>query len=223
MSYYSSMKFRDALGEVASIAQSQWGLVTSGQAHRVGLDNMTLSRLCERGSLVRVAHGVYRVAGAPIDQWEALRAEWLHTSSDTFAFERLAQSIPSAVVSGETAAALHRMGSFRALTIEFTTAERKQTQRPGVRFRARTLQTQDVDIQEGLPVTTREKTLADLVSARQDWSLLAEAVTDAVAHYPLNWARLAELFAPLASRNGYPRGDGNALLGRVLEMTGVER
>lgn len=216
------MKSRDALAKVADIAQSQWGLITSGQTHRVGLDYMTLSRLCDRGSLLRLSHGIYRVAGAPIDQWEALRVEWLRTDPDMFAYERLAQPVPSAVVSGETAASMHHMGSFQVLTMEFTTAERKQTQRPGVRFRARAVQPQDIDLKENLPVTSREKTLADLIAQRQDWSIVAEAMTDANAHSPVNWARLSDLLAPLASRNGHRIGDGDALLQRLLKMTDIK-
>lgn len=61
------------LGRVADIAQEQWGLVTRRQADLAGVPRTTLERLTAPGSaLERVAHGVYRLMGAPIPDHQEL-------------------------------------------------------------------------------------------------------------------------------------------------------
>ncbi|WP_372341116.1 type IV toxin-antitoxin system AbiEi family antitoxin domain-containing protein, partial [Escherichia coli] len=49
------------LGELAS---QRWGLVTTAQALEAGVARPTLTRLANSGALIRVARGVYRLAGA---------------------------------------------------------------------------------------------------------------------------------------------------------------
>jgi len=68
------MKQRQAKREVAALTEAQWGLVTAAQALERGVSHLNLSRLADSGELVRLTHGVYRDAGAPVDRFEALRA-----------------------------------------------------------------------------------------------------------------------------------------------------
>lgn len=67
-------------------------------------------------------------------------------------------------------------------------------------------------ITHGLPVTTIERTVTDLVEARTDLSLVADVVRDAAQTRRLDTNRLKELLGPLAARNGLRKGDGAALL-----------
>ena len=62
------------LGDVAA---EQWGLVTTAQARALGVPAQAMARLTERGSLERMTHGVYRVAGAPAEPLDSLRVAWL--------------------------------------------------------------------------------------------------------------------------------------------------
>ncbi len=61
----------------AEVAEDQWGLVTRAQALAVGVLRATFARLVAAGALVRVAHGVYRVAGGPDPGHLDVRAAWL--------------------------------------------------------------------------------------------------------------------------------------------------
>lgn len=40
--------------------------------------SLDVSRLADSGHLIRIAHGVYMVAGAPGGEFDDLRAAWLH-------------------------------------------------------------------------------------------------------------------------------------------------
>lgn len=216
------MKARDALRVLAEVTEAQWGMVTSAQARARGVSPMNLTRLTEAGDLTRLAHGVYRDAGTPSEEHEQLRAAWLAVDPAKLAFDRLDERPRGAVVSGESAAGLHGIGDLRAMSSEFTTPTRKQTQRPDVRYRTRVLPDEDVVIRDGLPVTTRERTIADLVEDLQDLSIVADALRDAARQSRLDTDRLAELLAPLAGRNGHHKGDGHALFNELVQIAGID-
>lgn len=216
------MKAREALQVLAEVMESQWGMVTSAQARVRGVSLMNLTRLTESGDLVRLAHGVYRSASAPSEEHEDLRAAWLAADPQRLAFERIAENPGSVVVSGESAARVHGIGDLRALVSEFTTPMRKQTQRQDVHYRMRVLPDQDVIVRVGLPVTTPERTIVDLVENREDLSLVAAALRDADRQFHLDMSRLEDLLAPLAARNGHRKGDGGALLDELLQIAGID-
>lgn len=216
------MKSRDSLRALAEVTESQWGMVTSAQAGARGISHMNLTRLTESGSLTRLAQGVYRDSGAPSSDHEDLRAAWLAIEPKKLAYERLNEQPRTAVVSGESASRLHAVGDLRAMKSEFTTATRKQTQRTDVRYRTRSLPEQDVTVRDGLPVTTRERTIADLVEDRQDLSLVGGALRDAARGSSLDLDRLGELLSPLAERNGHRKGDGDAFLEELLQIAGID-
>lgn len=206
---------------LAEVSESQWGMITSAQAAARGVSHMNLTRLAESGDLARVSRGVYRDAGAPSDEYEALRAAWLASDPVKLAYERVAEIPAGVVVSGESAAKLHGIGDLRAMRSEFTTPVRKQTQRSEVHYRTRVLGGRDVTMREGLPVTTIERTIADLVEDRNDLSIIGNALRDGARQFRLDVGRLTELLAPLAERNGHGKGDGEALLEQLLRLGGI--
>ena len=216
------MKQSEALLALDELVAAQWGLVTSAQAKAAGVMPMTLSRLARSGHLVRVAHGVYRGGGAPAPQHEELRAAWLAAEPGLPAWQRLQHRPWTPVISGMSAAAVHGIGDFRPSTMELSAPERRQTQRDDLRYRSRELPSDDIALVEGLPVTTRERTIADLVEARQDLTTVAAALKDAAGRSALDSRRLVELLSPLAARNGHETGDGAALLDELLELAGLD-
>jgi len=216
------MQTREALRVLAEVTEPQWGMVTSAQANARGVSHMNLTRLTDSGDLIRLAHGVYRDAGAPAAEHEELRAAWLAIDPARLAYERLRDRPMNAVVSGESAARLHSIGDLRAMKSEFTTRARKQTQRPDLRYRTRVLPDEDVTVREGLPVTTRERTIADLVEDRHDLSIVSDALRDAASQSRLDTKRFTELLGPLAERNGHRKGDGEALLDELLQIAGID-
>ena len=216
------MKSRVALQQLAEVTESQWGMVTTAQARAQGIDHMTLKRLNDDGHLIRLIHGVYRSAGAPGAEHEELRAAWLAAEPRRLALERLHDNRPGIVVSGESAARLHGIGDLRATRSEFTSPTRRQSQRLDVRYRTRNLPREDITVRDGLPATTRERTIADLVEDRQDLSTVADALRDATRQSVLDTERLTELLAPLARRNGCAAGDGAALLEKLAQSAGID-
>ncbi len=216
------MKAREALRVLAGLSASQWGLVTTAQAVAHGLSRLDLARLADAGQLIRLSNGVYRDAGAPSDEYEELRAAWLATDPGRLAEARLGEGAAGVVVSGTSAAWLHDIGDLRTDQHEFTASVRRQSQRAEIHYRQRVLDPIDVTLVGGLPATTRERTIADLVEARVDLSLIADALGDAARAGQIDRDRLAELLKPLAARNGLRRGDGAALLNRLTEIAGLD-
>lgn len=216
------MKSSAALRVLAELSASQWGMVTTAQAAEHGVQRLDLSRLAKAGHLERLAHGVYRDAGAPSDEYESLRAAWLAAEPSRTAEARLRDLVGGIVVMGESAASLHGVGDLPADRQEFSTPVRRQTQRAEVSYRQRQLNPDDVTITHGLPVTTIERNIADLVEARTDLSLVADVLRDAVRVRNLDTGRLSDLLSPLAARNGLRKSDGAALLDRLTALAGLD-
>ncbi|MDX2376499.1 type IV toxin-antitoxin system AbiEi family antitoxin domain-containing protein [Microbacterium sp. LRZ72] len=217
------MKARNALRELAEMSAPQWGMVTSAQAAARGVTRLDLSRLTESGDLVRLAHGVYKDAGAPSGAHLDVRAGWLSSEPARLASDRLADGHRGVVVSGQTAAWLHDIGDLRSNRTELTSPVRRQTQRADLHYRRRDLPEEDVTVRDGLPVTTLERTIADLVEDRTDLSVVADALRDASRKSELDLGLLANRLAPLAERNGHRKGDGVALLDKLLVIAGLDR
>lgn len=137
--------------------------------------------------------------------------------------DRLGENQPTAVVSGESATKLHRIGDLRATRSEFTTPSRKQTQRAGVRHRNAVLPSQDVMIIEGLPATTRERAIADLVEDKYDLSVISDVLRDAARWSNLDTERLIQLLHPLVKKNGHREGNGAALLNQLMQIAGIDQ
>src|ERR1700730_12699689 len=99
------MSRQSPLPRLQELAQEQWGLVTRRQIQDAGIGSTTVDRLTSpRGSLERVASGVYRLAAAPIPDHLDLRAAWLQLATDIPAWTRTADQ---GVVSHRSAASLY--------------------------------------------------------------------------------------------------------------------
>lgn len=216
------MKATFALRELGGVTASQWGMVTAAQAASLGVSRLALARLADAGHLYRLTHGVYRDAGAPATSLDDLRAAWLAAEPAMLAEARLADGPDGIVVGGASAAFLHGIGDLGAGRHDFVSRRRRQSRRPEIRYRQRTLEPPDVTIVAGLPVMTIERTIADLVDDVGDLSLTADALRDASRGGPLDTGRLEHLLAPLAARAGLNAGDGAALLACLESAAGID-
>jgi predicted transcriptional regulator of viral defense system len=204
------MRALEVLESLELLGSSQWGLVTTAQAaHEAGVSKMQLSRLVDRGTVQRVRHGVYALPSADTGPLQGLRAAWLATGSQPVGDQ------PLAVVSGESAAAVHGLGDLLPAKYEFSTAARRQTTQPDTRYRKRDLPDEDVTWVNGLPVTTVARTVKDLATGGTDFDHLAVAVRDAVATTDVASDALVQALEPAAERFRSP--DGNALLVAALK------
>ncbi len=205
---------------LADLAEEQWGQFTAAQATEIGVPRQTLTRLAKQGSLEHMAHGVYRMTGAPTTTHDRLRAAWLATEPDKKAATRLRETQPI-VVSHRSAAVLRDLGDLDADRFEFSTPIRKQSRRDDVQFYKKTLDNDQWDIVEGLPVTTGERTITDLAAARIDGGHLAGVVRDALTRDLVRVPDLTIALRPYAHLYGAQLGGGDALLRNLLGQSGI--
>lgn len=190
-------------------------MVTTAQADARGISRLQLSRLAELGHLERIGHGLYRDAGTPPDRFDAIKAAWLSISPRLTAQERLDRTPAETVASGSTATYLLGLGDLVPEPYQFTVPSRRQTQRNELTFRIRQLPEQSITVSEGLPVTTPEQTIADLVDEGLDRSLIADVLADTSI---IDTDKLVELLTPLAKRNGFKRDDGMAFYAELERL-----
>lgn len=204
------------LARLTETAEDQWGLITRQQALGAGVSRRTMERLTAEGSVLRkVAHGVYRLTGAPQPDREGLRAAWLQLAPAVPGWARKAEQ---GVVSHRSAAAMYGVGDLPEERFEFTVARRHQSRRPDVRLHHRKLADAEWIVLRGLPVTRPARIASDLLRDREDPAAVAQIVGDALASAYEHPGALTDALSPHASAFGLPRGDGLALLRWLLDL-----
>ena len=205
------------LVRLGSVAERRWGLVTTAQAEDAGVSRKQLARMASAGAIERVAHGVYRMAGAPPQDHEAIYATWLALGGATGS--RTETAVAPVVAAGVTAAVVHGIGDFLPDRFDFIVPARKGTRLPGVRLRVRRLTRDEVIPVGGLPALTVERAIADLIEIGTDLSLVAGAVRDAVrAGKLVAPERLVSYLGPVAARR---RSDARSLASDLFELAGM--
>lgn len=216
------MKANDALRKLAEVTSGQWGMVTTAQASTFGVTRLMLSRLAEARHIERLTHGVYKDAGAPDSEFDALRAAWLSVEPKRLAEDRVSDAAGGAVVASTSAAFLHGVGDAWAGRHEFVAPVRRQSQRKDIRFRQRDIEDRDITLLHGLPTMRIERMLADLLEDLGDQSLVADTLNAAMKKYVVDLDRLSELLSPLAERNGFKKDDGSALVNKLAGSVGLD-
>lgn len=191
---------------VLKLASDQGGLLTTQQAKRHGISRLSLSRLAEQGMIERVAQGVYSTIEGAMNPHAGLRAAWLSLEPHLFAFERLDAGPQGFSVTHRSAAELHGLGQLIPDKLEFVSTVQKRTRREDVRLRRRSVSDADITLVKGLPCTTVEKTIADLIESNEDLSLVADTFADGAKLNMVDFDHLSRLLEPLAKRNGYQSG-----------------
>jgi predicted transcriptional regulator of viral defense system len=192
------------------------GLITTAQAQKAGVSRKQLSRMASAGAIERVAQGVYRMAGAPPQDHQAIYATWLTLGGATA--PRTRAGVASIVAVGITAAIIHDIDDYFLDGFDFVVPARKGTRLPGVRLRIQQLTRAEVIPVDGLPTLTVERTIADLIELGTDLSLVADAVRDAVrADKLVAPYRLSTFLDPIAARR---RSVGRSLANDLFELAG---
>jgi hypothetical protein len=211
-------RLAEVLARVAQLSSGQWGLLTAGQAECEGVPRYRLARLAEQGLLERLEHGVYAVSASQADEHRPLRAAWLALDPTRTAEERLGDLVGGGVVSHTSAAGLYGLGDLPHDIPELTLTTRRQTRR-GVRLHRADLTTADVTLVDGLPTTTVERTVADLLRDGTDLDHVATVVGDGVRRGLVDRDRLSAHLQPLAHRHG--DHDGAEVTERLLDLKGL--
>ena len=172
------MKQADVLATLEMVASDQWGIVTTAQAGREGVERLQLSRLAEKGDLERARHGVYLLPSHQAGPQDEIRAAWLSLEPKKFIDERWDDKWPI-VVSHESAARIHGIGRLIPPKFTFSTGGTKQTRQQGIRiYTRRTLTDVDIVSVDGLPVTSVARTVGDLAELKVERGYLADLVAD---------------------------------------------
>lgn len=206
------MKGTRTVAVLGEYAADQWGLVTSAQATHAGVDAPTLTRLAAAGTITPVVRGVYQLAGSPHARFVTEAAAWLRLDPAKPAWERDPLDPDGGVISHRSAALIHQIGDLLAPHVEFTIPRRRRTRDTTIRFHQAQLAPDEVTMVDWLPVTTVERTLADLFAEHLDGGHAADLLSDAFESHHIDNSRLAHYLAPFASRYGALRNDGQALI-----------
>lgn len=206
---------------IAELAEAQWGLLTAAQARAVEVSRVQLSRLVQDEMLTRLAHGVYVVRGAAGVEHLELRAAWLGLDPERMAADRLRNPTAAGVVSHASAARLHQLGDLEADRHEFTLPTRKQTRRRDVRLHRGVLTSAEVVTVAGLPATTAERIIVDLLDDRHDGEHIARVLASAVRTRSIDLERLAPRLVPYGARFGFAEEDAERVLDHLLELGGA--
>lgn len=205
---------------VRDLAEEQGGLFTAAQARTAGARRPQLADLLHTGTIDRVQHGIYRLAGTPPDPWEHARAAWLALDPNRPASNRLQDPTgPGGVISHRTAARMLNLGDIDADHIDLTTPTTRTTRNPDVALHTADLTRDQWTLHAGLPVTTPETTIADLAATGTDLGHLATITRDAALKHDVDTPTLQAALGPHANAHGYT--NANALLAHLLDTAGA--
>ena len=134
------------------ISEQQAGYFSASQARQAGFSRSLLSYHRSTGRFARVRSGVYRLAQFPASSHEDLHIACLQVG-------------PEAVISHDSALALYELSDLLPAGVHVTARRSASRRQPGIRLHTNRLRQEDVTRYEGLPVTTVQRTLADVASA----------------------------------------------------------
>ena len=165
---------RSRIDELLPFAEENEGFVTAAQARSLGIKDSVQARLTQRGKLQRVARGVYRIPYFPSDRLGQYREAILWARAD---------SGPKKIaLSHETALAVYGISDANPPRVQITVPKsaRLRRRRPKwVEIHRADLRASDIVNREGLPVTTIEKAISQLVEETGRVGLARGALKDA--------------------------------------------
>ncbi|MFE3864754.1 type IV toxin-antitoxin system AbiEi family antitoxin domain-containing protein [Streptomyces goshikiensis] len=215
------MERSESVRRLSEIAVDQWGLVTARQAQAAGLSRVDLGRLIDAELLLRAAHGVYQMPGGAPTPHVDVKAAWLRLDPATAAWKRQLGDSRSGVVSRASACQLHDIGDIPADDVELSVPVRRTTRENGVVLHRDAVPAEDVTVIDGLPVTTVDRTICDLLRSRADGGHVGRVLADADQRGLTDTRRLAARVQPYARAYGLPaKSTGSELLNFLAEQAG---
>ncbi|HEX6038847.1 type IV toxin-antitoxin system AbiEi family antitoxin domain-containing protein [Longimicrobium sp.] len=154
---------------IYDLASEQNGYFTAVQARLAGITKQAIHNLTTRGSLERVSHGLYRLVHFP------------DGPMDPYVEATLWPLSIRGVISHETALALYGLSDANPARIHLTVPRTWRLRREVPKRLALhhiDLHEDDVNIYEGVPVTTPERTIRDCDAARLGAALVRQAIVD---------------------------------------------
>jgi len=218
------MKRAEALALLGGLAADQYGLITSAQAKDLGVDGVTLLRLREAALLENVGRGVYRLPGAIMPSHLDIRVAWLRLDPARPAWKRDGRGMKDGVVSHRSACLVHELGDIPAPKVELTVPGRLTTREPWVELHQHSgpLDPVDIAVVDGLPVTSVERTVVDLLEDGADAGHVGGVVADAEHRGLVDLGALAARVERFATRYAMPGAPGKELLSALTAEAGQQ-
>jgi predicted transcriptional regulator of viral defense system len=176
------------MDELFALAEEHDGLFTSRQARELGIRDSVLARLAQRGRLQRAARGVYRVAHYPADRFAQYREAVL--------WAQASQGPEQIALSHETALLLFGITDTNPAKVHLTVPKHARLRRekpPWVVIHKSDLASQDVTEHEGMPVTSVERTILDVLETSHRIYFVRQAIIDARREGYLNTDQASRL------------------------------
>lgn len=208
------MKRVQAQATLGEMAASQYGLITSAQATARGVDGVTLGRLRDARLLEPVGRGVYLISGATTPTHLEIRIAWLRLDPARPAWERDGRGEKDGVVSHRSACLLHQLGDIPAPKTELTVPGRLTTREPWVKLHRHDgpLPVDEITMVDGLPVTTVDRTVLDLLRDHADGGHVGGVIAEAERRGLLDLRALAHQLGQFGQRYAMPGVSGAELL-----------
>lgn len=191
------MTTRDTrLNELIAVASEQGGYLTTPQAEAVGVGRRRLADLVRSGDLKREAQGVYAMRHARLRaEVEAALIAWLSVDRTALPWQR---NEPEAIISHDSAAAIHGLGTIIPQLPEITVRRAGVTRRSGIHKHIGHVPPEEwewLSVAEGLrlPVTTPARTIVDLAASGADGDHLQRAVSEALSRGQMRPGELEEV------------------------------
>jgi predicted transcriptional regulator of viral defense system len=155
------------------IAEAQGGYFTAAQARQVGYAYSQQHYHVSRGNWLRVGHGLFRLHEFPPGEREDL-IRWSLWS-------RNRQGLPQAVVSHDTALAVHGLSDVMSARVHLTVPKgfRKEAP-PGCVLHKTGLTPGEIELRSGFRVTTPLRTLCDVATSPLSQEHLNRATYEAL-------------------------------------------
>ncbi|MGW0610689.1 substrate-binding domain-containing protein [Streptomyces sp. NPDC002788] len=211
----------DVLKALKERAADQWGLVTTAQAKLDGVQGVQLLRLERAGLLESVGHGVYRMVASPPPEHLRIKVAWLRLDPRTPLRHRGAEGPKSGIVSHASACAVHGLGDRPTDRVELTVPVRRTTRDESVVLHCARTDADDITVVDGLPVTTVQRTVVDLLRVRADAARVGAVVAEAASRGLVNVDDLAARVGSFTGAYGLPaQASGAQLLESLCEQAG---
>lgn len=159
---------------IYQIAEGQQGYFTVGQvAEHLGVTADRVRDMCRRGVAERVSRGVYRLAHFPMTQWAQYMEAVLWPAAKGDA--------DLGVLSHESALAFYDISDVNPAKLHITVdPARRIRRRPPMHLVVHyaPLEASDVEVREGIPMTTPLRTIRDCAAAHLGPALVRQAIDD---------------------------------------------
>jgi predicted transcriptional regulator of viral defense system len=167
------MRSREWADKLYDIAESQLGYFTASQAQSAGVHQVRLVQLHQSGDIERVSRGVYRLTRFPPSP--------LGQYMEAALWPQVRRPDILAVISHVSALALHELSEVSPAKIHITLQPDLRVRRAVPRqmvVHFAPLASGDIQIVEGVPVTTPIRTIRDVHAAHVGPALVRQAIVD---------------------------------------------